>query len=180
MRHVHKKKMTQHRTNFFRSVMATAIARIANNRLTKELEELGAGPRTEFHLERSRRDPLVLRGWFSPPNDSNFQDVRVRFAVLFRNYPFNPPMIQLQGAKFYHPNVNLRNGRMYIYRDLWSPTFSLPTILRDMKECLDEPQLGSETVILNDEAAALYAADRVQYNTNVVHHAFDLIAEDPE
>nr|UXY87124.1 ubiquitin-conjugating enzyme E2 A [Cryptomonas sp.] len=77
------------------------------------------------------------------------------------NYPNDPPTVTFCSRKIFHPNV-YPNGKVCIdiLGKMWSPVYSVQSILYSMQSLLNEPNPSSPA---NTKAAKMYINHRFEY-----------------
>ena len=137
---------------------------MAARRITKEIADLNkdapencsAGP----HGEDIYKWDATIMG----PTDTPYAGGVFKMEIHFpSDYPFKPPKVQFT-TKIYHPNISPSGAIcLDILKTQWSPALTVAKILLSICSMLTDPNPDDPLV---PEIAALYRADRTQYDTN--------------
>ena len=137
---------------------------MALRRINKELTDIRKDPPAGCSAGPVNEDLYTWEGIIFGPSDSPYAGGVFKLNIRFpTDYPFKQPHLQFL-TKIYHPNINSAGGIcLDILKNNWSPALTIDKVLLSILSLLTDPNPNDPLV---PEIAALYKADRAQYEVN--------------
>ena len=140
---------------------------MAVQRLKKEYKDFSLNGSPEFTAGPVREEDMydwqaVMKGPDGTPYENGIFFLNLKYPM---DYPFKPPKISFT-TRVYHPNIksNGELGYIKLYKDGWSPSFTIQKVLQEIFEMMKNPRFDTDDRMPLTEPAKQYKYDRSGFN----------------
>ena len=145
--------------------MATKATEIRIRDELKHLKNLGILKISNVSETAIFNQELYVTG----PDKSPYSGLKFTVGVNFpADYPDNPPVVTMK-TRIFHPNIAAetpdRKGKigMKMLGANWSKSFTVSDVFRRIAGLLRNPDVDTEGIVVDEEAAKMYRKDRGKY-----------------